>query len=372
VSTITIAWTFLVAAGAVALSVDYVLGVRRPDPRLRSAILATLGWTVAGLAFAAVVRWLLGPAAAGRYLTVFVLEKSLSLDNVAVFAMVLSAFAIPPARRQRVLAAGVIAALVLRIALVSAGLAVVSAIHGVLVVFGAILLVAGVRMAWAHRHREDSPRFVEWLRHRRVTPTVAALAAIGVADLVFAVDSVPAAFAVTRTPFVVVAANVFAVLGLRPLYDLVAVALDRLVHLERALGVLLSLIGIALCLQPVWAVPEWMLFAAVVVTVGSGIVASLVRPRRVLVSLGGGLLLVAGAAMFVLPGPGLLVVAAGLALLATEFVWAKRLLDSVRSRLPKRLRRDEPDLVGEHDGLDPVAKLELGKDAGDVGLDRRL
>lgn len=340
-STLTLAWVILAVTGAVALGVDQVLAVRRDDRRLRTAVLATVGWTIAGLGFAAVVRGLLGADDAGRYLTVFLLEKSLSLDNVAVFAVVIAAFAIPAERQQRVLAGGVLAALVLRLGLVAGGLALVSALHGILVVFGVVLLVAGARMALPHKEKEGLPRAVEWLRRRRVNPVAAALLALGVTDLVFAVDSVPAAFAVTRTPFVVMAANVFAVLGLRPLYDLLAAAMDRLVHLEKALGVLLALIGVALCLEPVWTVPEWLLLVGVVTCLGAGLLLSVVSPRRVLVSVGGGLVLAAGAAMLVLPGPGLVVIAAGLALLATEFVWARRLLDRVRSKLPRRRPRPQ-------------------------------
>ena len=162
--------------------------------------------------------------------------------------------------------------------------------------------------------------------------------ALALTDLVFAVDSVPAAFAVTRDVFPIVAANVFAVLGLRPLYDLLAAAMDRLALLERALGVLLLLIGAALVVEPWWRVPEWVILLAVVATLSAGVLLSLVSPRRVVVAIGGGILLAAGAAMLVLPGPGLLVIAAGLALLATEFLWAKTALNHVKKRIPRRKR----------------------------------
>jgi len=114
----------------------------------------------------------------------------------------------------------------------------------------------------------------------------------------------------------------------------------RLEVLARALGVLLALIGLVLVVEPWWQPPEWMILIAVVVTLGTGVLLSLVPPRRLLVSAGGGLLLVAGAAMLVLPGPGLLVIAAGLALLATEFLWARRLLDRVKARLPSRKKTE--------------------------------
>ena len=333
---LTAAWVVLVATGLIAVAVDLRLALRRGDTGLRTAFIGSMAWLVLGLAFTAVVRALLGTSSAGNYLTVFLLEKSLSLDNVAVFAVVLAAFAVPEARRQHVLAGGILAALVLRLAFVAGGLAVISAVHSVLIVFGVVLLVTGVRMVRKHDDSGAPPRPVQWLRRRRVNTAVAALAALAVTDLIFAIDSVPAAFAVTHASFPIVAANVFAVLGLRPLYDLLAAAMARLDVLARALGVLLALIGLVLIVEPWWQPPEWVILVAVVVTLGAGVLLSLVPPRRLLVSAGGGLLLVAGAAMLVLPGPGLLVVAAGLALLATEFLWARRLLDRVKDRLPKR------------------------------------
>ena len=342
-TTTTAAWIALVVTGLVAVTVDLTLALRRPGRsgrRVRTAVIGSLAWALVGLAFTAVVRGLLGPAEAGSYLTVFLLEKSLSLDNVAVFAVVLSAFAVPAARQQKVLVGGILAALVLRLLFVTVGLAAVSAVHGVLVVFGVVLLVSGVRMAHSRgQSHGEVPRPVRWMQRRRVNTVVAALVALALTDLVFAIDSVPAAFAVTHDAYPIAAANVFAVLGLRPLYDLLAAAMDRLVHLERALGVLLALIGLALVVEPFYTVPEWMILAGVVATLGAGVLLSLVPPRRLLVTLGGGLLLLAGAAMLVLPGPGLLVIAAGLGVLATEFLWARRMLDGVKARLPARPKR---------------------------------
>lgn len=350
----TTAWVLLVAVGLVAVAVDIALAVRRPDTGLRAALLGSLAWLLVGLAFTGVVHGLLGAHEAGSYLTVFLLEKSLSLDNVAVFAVVMTAFAIPLERRQRVLVGGILVALVLRLAFVAAGLAVVSAVHGVLVAFGAVLIVAGYRMSRQTEEETEPPRAVRWLQSRRVNTAVAALLALALTDLVFAIDSVPAAFAVTHDAYPIAAANVFAVLGLRPLYDLLATAMDRLRHLERALGVLLGLIGVALVVEPLWKAPEWLLLLAVVVTLGAGILLSLVPPRRLLVSIGGGILLAAGAAMLVLPGPGLLVIAGGLGLLATEFLWARRMLDRVKARIPSKSRRDR-DKQAPRDSQTPSA-----------------
>jgi tellurite resistance protein TerC len=197
-----------------------------------------------------------------------------------VFAVILGAFAIPLERRSRILIGGILIALVLRLALVAGGLAIVDAVHDVLIGFGVILLVAGTRMLRPNAGHEGPPAAVNWLSRRRVQPAVAALIAVGVADLVFAVDSVPAAFAVTRTPLIVVAANVFAVLGLRPLYEVLAIAMTRLRLLDRAIGLLLCLIGVALCIEPFHSVPEWVLLTGVIAIISGGVAASLLVDRR--------------------------------------------------------------------------------------------
>jgi tellurite resistance protein TerC len=274
------AWLLLILAGSASLAIDIWLGVRRSSGSLRSAVIATIAWTVAGLVFGIAVAVLLGGGPAARYYTVFTLEKTLSLDNVAVFAVILGAFAIPLERQSRILVGGILIALILRLALVAGGLAIVDAVHDVLIGFGVILLIAGARMLRPDAGHDGPPAAVTWLARRRIQPAVAALVAIGVADLVFAVDSVPAAFAVTRTPLIVVAANVFAVLGLRPLYEVLAIALTRLRLLDRAIGLLLCLIGVALCIEPFHSIPEWVLLGGVVAIIGGGVAASLLVDRR--------------------------------------------------------------------------------------------
>lgn len=274
------AWLLLILAGGLSLAIDIVLGVRRSSGGLRSAVIATIAWTVAGLVFGAVLAAVLGGGPAASYFTVFTLEKMLSLDNVAVFAVILGAFAIPRERQANILVGGILIALVLRLSLVAGGLAVVDAVHQLLIGFGVVLLIAGARMLRPGGGHDGPPAAVTWLTRRRVRPAAAALVAIGVADLVFAIDSVPAAFAVTRSPVIVVAANVFAVLGLRPLYEVLAIAMTRLRLLDWAIGLLLCLIGVALCVEPFHAIPEWMLLTAVLAIISGGVAASLLVNRR--------------------------------------------------------------------------------------------
>jgi tellurite resistance protein TerC len=340
-----LAWTILAVTGATALTVDLLSSRRTRSSEVRAATVAAALWTVAGLAFAGAVAAFGGAAEAGRYLTVFSLERVLSLDNVAVFAAVFAAVAVPAARQGRVLTGGLLGALVLRVGFIVAGLALVGAAHAVLLVFGILLLAAGAGML--RPPRDGHSRSTRWVPARlRSHPESVALLAVILADIAFAADSILAAFAVTTSAYPIVAANVFAVLGLRPLYVVLTHALERFRLLRPGIGVLLGLIGVELVVEPFVAVPAWVTLTVVVGCVGAAVGLSLAEERGMTlrrlarkfgVTLGGGVLLLAGAAMLVLPGPGILVIIAGLAVLATEYAWAKRPLDAMRDRA-RRLR----------------------------------
>jgi tellurite resistance protein TerC len=348
-----LAWITLAATGAIALTVDLVWSRRTRSSDVRAALVAAVLWTVAGVGFAGAVAGFGGAATAGRYLTVFSLERVLSLDNVAVFAAVFAAIAVPAARQGRVLTGGLLGALVLRVGFIAAGLALVSAAHALLLVFGLILIAAGAGMLRPSQHDGDgadaahAPSTLRWLpAGLRRHPESMALAAVILADVAFAADSILAAFAVTTSAYPIVAANVFAVLGLRPLYVVLTHALERFRLLRPGIGVLLGLIGVELVIEPFVAVPAWVTLAVVVGCVAAAVGLSLAEEhgmslkrlaRKFGVTVGGGVLLLAGVAMLVLPGPGILVIIAGLAVLATEYAWAKRPLDAMRDRA-RRLR----------------------------------
>jgi tellurite resistance protein TerC len=344
-------WITLAATGTIALTVDLIWSRRTRSSEVRAAAAAAVLWTVAGLGFAGVVAAFQGATEAGRYLTVFSLERVLSLDNVAVFAAVLAALAVPAARQGRVLTGGLLGALLLRVAFIAAGLALVGAVHALLLVFGLVLLAAAGGMLRRPTHAgtggTPSPVPMRWLPagvRRRPGPT--ALIAVVLADVAFAADSILAALAVTTSAYPIVAANVFAVLGLRPLYIVLSHALERFRLLRSAIGVLLGLIGIELVLEPFLAVPAWVTLAVVVGCVAGAVALSVAEERgmavkrlarKVGVAVGGGALLLAGVAMLVLPGPGLLVMIAGLSLLAREFAWAQRPLSAMKTRV-RRVR----------------------------------
>ena len=300
-------WSALIATLAILVVVDlFVLHRGNHIVTMRAAASASIGWTALGLAFAGVVAWLDGGTAAHHYVTAFLLEKTLSLDNVAVFAVLFTAFAIPETLRSRLLSWGVLAALLLRVVFIAAGLVLVSAAHGVLYVFGALLAFTGIRML-LHRSKGsvgappsgralrlvgrvlplttsyDRARYITrdpTDRARRVgTPLLSALVAIAAADVVFAVDSIPATFAITTEPFLVVAANAFAVLGLRPLYFLLAEALERFVHLSVSLAAVLVFIGAKMLLADAVHVPVAATLAVVVVLLAAGVATSWLTDR---------------------------------------------------------------------------------------------
>jgi tellurite resistance protein TerC len=216
---------------------------------MRRALLATAAWTLAGLAFAPIVLWISGPAEAGRYLSVFVLEKTLSLDNVAMFAAILGATSLAASEASRVLTGGLIGALVLRIGFIVAGIAVVDTARSVMLGFAVVLVASGIQMARSPEATPTGPtsRWVPATVRRR--PALAALLSIAVVDVAFAADSIMAAFAVTTSAFAIIAANAFSVLGLRPLYEVLNDAMGRFRYLRVGVAVLLVLVGVELAAE---------------------------------------------------------------------------------------------------------------------------
>jgi tellurite resistance protein TerC len=297
-------WGGLAAAIVVFVVLDlFVLHRGHHKVSLREAAIGTVGWTVLGLAFTGVVALLGDRENATEYVTGYLLEKTLSLDNVAVFAVLFTGFAVPELLRSRLLSIGVLAALALRIVFIAAGLVVLNAAHAVLYGFGALLVVTGVRMMARRGHEESPPRDSRVLAllgrvipltpdydgdryltrrrspggrlRRHATPLLAAIIAIAAADVVFAVDSIPAVFGVTTEPFLVVSANAFAVLGLRPTYFLLAGAMDRFVHLQTGLAIVLLGVGAKMLLADVVHIPVWVNLAGVVTVLGVSILTSL-------------------------------------------------------------------------------------------------
>ncbi|MEA2311299.1 MAG: tellurite resistance protein TerC [Solirubrobacteraceae bacterium] len=297
------AWLALVAAIVVLLAVD-LLAVRGRggEMGLRFAALASVTWVAIALAFAGVLLLAGERGAAGDYLAGYLVEKSLSLDNVFVFLLVFSGFGVAERARHRLLTYGIAGALVLRAGFIVAGAAALGAASWIAFVFAGFLVYTGVKML---RHRHDhgaeaalvdrlkarfpltdegagEGRFMARRDGRRMLTTGgAALAAIAIVDVLFAVDSVPAILAITGDAFVVFAANAFALLGLRPLFFLVAELVARLYYLKTALALLLVFIGAKMAASELFGKigPEYSL-PGIAAILGTGVVASLVRDRR--------------------------------------------------------------------------------------------
>jgi tellurite resistance protein TerC len=274
-------WGVTVAVLLGLLAVDFAITRRPHDVPMREAV----GWTVFYLAlpvaFGVALIPLYGSGVSVEFFTGWVVEKSLSVDNLFVFMLLLAAFAVPTALAQRVLLYGIVGALVLRAVFIAAGAAVISAGSWAFLLFGAILLVTAVKVmrdaASGHDHEVDIDRMrsVRLLRRlmpvtneyhgakltvreagrRTLTPMALVVVAVFMTDVVFAVDSVPAIYGVTEDPYIVFATNAFALLGLRALYFVLRNALSRLRHLNHGLAIILGFIGVKLVLH--WAHTVW-------------------------------------------------------------------------------------------------------------------
>jgi tellurite resistance protein TerC len=298
-----LAWLALIGAIAVMLVIDLlVVGRRGGEMSLRFASLASVVWVAIALAFGGLL-WLIGETgAAADYTAGYLVEKSLSLDNVFVFLLVFSAFGVAQAERHRLLTYGIVGALVMRAVFIVVGAAALERFSWIAFGFAALLVYTGWSM-FRHRHDHESEEaLVDKLRKRfrlaegdgssgkliarengkrMLTVGGAALASIAVVDIIFAVDSVPAILAITPVPFIVFAANAFALLGLRPLFFLVAELVARLYYLKTALALLLVAIGLKMAAGELFGKigPEYSL-PGIALILGTGVVASLVRQRR--------------------------------------------------------------------------------------------
>ena len=296
-------WMWVAFGGLVVglLLVDLVgfanRGERVPFGR---AVIWSVGWTALGVAFAGMLWWWQGRGPAEEYLAGFLIEKSLSIDNLFVFALIFGYFAVPAAAQRRVIFWGIVGAIVLRALFIAAGAALLDTFHYTIYVFGAFLVVTGVRMA-RHRdveiHPERNPvyrlmrralpmtprfegdRLVVRERGQRVaTPLLAALVLVAGFDVVFAVDSIPAIFAVTRETFIVYAANAFSLLGLGALYFVLAGMIGRFRYLNLGLAAVLVFVGLKMTLADVYSIPVYVSLAVIVGTLAIAVGASLVRP----------------------------------------------------------------------------------------------
>lgn len=290
--------TFVAAMLALDLGVFHR---KAHTPTFREAGAWTIVWSSLAVMFGLFVGWRFGTTAAVDYYTAWLIEQSLSIDNIFVFVIVFTALKIPPHLQHRVLFWGVLSAVVLRAIMIFGGVLLIERFQWILYVFGAFLVFTGLKLLVQGAHVEADPgesRALTWLRRRvkstdqlhgqkffvrqdgrlRATPLFLALLLVEVTDVVFAVDSIPAVFAVTTEPFLVFTSNIFAILGLRSLYFLLAGMAGRFAYLKPALGIVLGFVGAKLLLHGVVKIPSMLSLAVIVVVIGGGVLLSVFRP----------------------------------------------------------------------------------------------
>lgn len=274
-------WGLVIGAVVVLVAVDFLMTRRPHDVSMREAVGWSAFYIALPLAFGVYVWVGFGSERGVEYLTGYLVEKSLSVDNLFVFILLLSAFAVPRELRQRVLLYGIVGALVLRAIFIALGAAALEAFDWTFLVFGLILVVTGAKIlrdalkGTDHQVDVDQLRSVRLVRRffpvtddyegprmlgrvdgrRALTPLALVALALLATDIVFAIDSVPAVYGITGDPFLVFATNAFALLGLRALYFVLESALGRLVHLGYGLAAILGFIGVKLSLH--WAHLQW-------------------------------------------------------------------------------------------------------------------
>ena len=304
-------WAAFIAFVLAMLALDlFVFGGRKAHKvGVKEAAAWSLVWVSLALAFNAGLWWYLkgsvGPEIADRkaleFLTGYLIEKSLSVDNVFIFLLIFSSFHVAAEYQRRVLIYGVLGAIIMRAIMILAGAWVVREFSWVLYLFGAFLVVTGMRMlvmAEKQPDLEQNPALKFARRHLRIsdsyhgeqfsvmqdgvryfTPLFLVLILIEVTDLVFAVDSIPAIFAITTDPFIVFTSNIFAIMGLRALYFLMADVADRFHLLKYGLAMVLTFIGAKMLIAPWYHVPVAASLAIVAVLIGASVIASLIATR---------------------------------------------------------------------------------------------
>jgi tellurite resistance protein TerC len=269
--------------------------------RFKEALTWSAVWVGLALLFNVGIWWKFGAEPGVQFLTGYLIEKSLSVDNIFVFVIIFSALRIPAIYQHRVLFWGILSALVLRAVMIFAGVAMLQRFHWLIYVFGAFLIITGIKL-FLNRNKEEHPengRAMRWARRTipstnrydghhfftkeagkwLATPLFMALILVEVTDVIFALDSIPAIFAVTQDPFLVFTSNIFAILGLRSLFFLVAGMVEKFSYLKIGLSAVLVFVGAKMTLVDVVKVPAFVSLAVIATLIGGSVVASLLKAR---------------------------------------------------------------------------------------------
>ena len=296
-------WLGFLGLVAVMLAID--LGVfhrKAHEVTLREATIWSIVWIALAGGFGLMVYVWFGPVRALEYATGYLIEKALAVDNIFVFVVIFSTFAVPEKYQHRVLFWGILGALVMRAIFILAGGAFLEKFHWAIYVFGALLIVTGIKLLLQRNvepHPERNPvmrlfqkilpvipgyvgaDFTVFRDGRRyATPLLLALVAVEITDLIFAVDSIPAIFAVTRDPFIVFTSNIFAILGLRSLYFLLAGVVTKFRYLKVGLSLVLVFVGLKMLVTDVVKVPIALSLAVIVLILAASMVASVSKTPR--------------------------------------------------------------------------------------------
>ena len=271
---------------------------------LRESLTWTVVWVSLALLFNAGVWHFAGPAKGLEFFTGYVIEKSLSVDNVFVFALLFSYFAMPPLYQRKVLFWGILGALIMRAIMIVAGAALLAKFAWIIYVFGGFLILTGIKMIVKREeeiHPECNP-VVKWFKRlmpvtpdyrgdkffvrengiRMATPLFVVRLLVEISDVIFAVDSIPAIFAVTKDPFIVYTSNVFAILGLRSLYFALAGVMDKFHYLKTGLGVVLAFVGVKMLLaHTAWKIDTLVSLGVIATILATSVVWSLLKPKTV-------------------------------------------------------------------------------------------
>jgi tellurite resistance protein TerC len=296
-------WTVFAVVVATLLALDLGVFHRKAHVvSVREAAIWSAVWVAVSLLFNGLVAWRLGRDAAGAFLTGYIIEKSLSVDNLFVFYLLFAAFRVPDQHQHRLLFWGIIGALILRTGMVFGGSWLLSRFTFLTYIFGGILILTGAKMlarpgnpphpekGRAYRllqriipttaEQHGGRFFVRQDGRLLATPLLIALVLIELSDIVFAMDSILAIFAITADPFIVLTSNIFALLGMRSLYFLLANLARRFVYLQPGLALVLVFVGIKMAARDLFHLPVALSLLVVVLLIGGSIVASLIRTRR--------------------------------------------------------------------------------------------
>ncbi len=305
---ITLLWSGFATIVSIMLALDLGIFNRHAhEPTMKESLVWSVVWVGLALAFNAVVYLTLGPQAGLEFATGYLIEKALSVDNIFVFVMVFSYFQVPLKYQHRVLFWGVIGAIIMRAILIALGAALLAKFHWIIYVFGALLIFTGLKMATQSGELKDPENNLLVRSLRRImpitaeyhgqrffvrlpgasgnptlfaTPLLVVLLLVEFTDLIFAVDSVPAIFAVTKDPFIVLSSNVFAILGLRSLFFLLAGIIHRFHLLKIGLALILIFVGGKMMLLDIIKIPVLLSLSVVAALLAASILLSLLFPKQ--------------------------------------------------------------------------------------------